>query len=454
MEVIMKKRSILFMEIAVLFAVWTIPLFAGGGSQSAGGSMAGNAKEINFSWWGDETRNVATRKAVDFFMQDNPGISVVTSVLPGARETHDKILIELSAGTAPDLFQFSTEWMVSVAYTPKPVLQDLNELKEYIDFSTFDPSVLNAGLIRNRLLGLPTGVSGWEMSINLNALNAYVQKTGKPLPPTYGESWTVEDFIAFARDFKKTMGEDSALVEIGYDNSMHLFASTLSEITGAFYIDENANLKSTLQNITDALKLMQRYTEAGVLPAGNLQVEAIGQGTIGSVMVAEGKWVGWFNWTSNIPANETRSSSPVRLLAIPIIGRPQYDGFFVRPSQFWSISASSKFKPEAAKLLDYIVNNPKAIEALEQQRAVPPTTKGQEILAKLGKLEGPVYTATNFLVKNAASSYTPFILIEEVAQTFRDEYARFITGGSTAEASAKIIYDKWQNILADIRKTM
>ncbi|MDR0718394.1 MAG: hypothetical protein LBF78_02070, partial [Treponema sp.] len=181
---------------------------------------------------------------------------------------------------------------------------------------------------------------------------------------------------------------------------------------------------------------------------------SFGQGTISNVMVAEGKWVGWFNWTSNIPNNETSSSSPVRLLAIPIIGRPQYDGLFVRPSQFWSISGSSKFKPEAAKLLDYIVNNPKAIEALELQRAVPPTTKGQEILAKLGKLEGPVYTATNFLIKNAASSYTPFILIEEVAQTFRDEYARFITGGSTAEASAKVIYDKWQSILADIRKTM
>jgi ABC-type glycerol-3-phosphate transport system substrate-binding protein len=227
----------------------------------------------------------------------------------------------------------------------------------------------------------------------------------------------------------------------------------LSEITGAFYIDGNGILKSSLQNITDTLKLMQRFTEAGALPAGNMQIESFGQGTISNVQVAEGKWAGWFNWTSNIPNHESSSSSEVRLMSIPTIGRPEYDGLFVRPAQFWSISGSSKVKTEAAKLLDYIVNNPKAIEALELQRSVPPTSKGQEVLAKLGKLEGPVYTSTSYLMKNAASSYTPFILVQEISQTFRDEYANFITGKATAEASAKVIYDKWQNVLADIRKT-
>jgi ABC-type glycerol-3-phosphate transport system substrate-binding protein len=450
----MKKRRILSFGIAVLLVVGTLPLFAGGESQAAGDKAAEGVKEINFVWWGDDTRNAATRKAVDLFMQDNPGISVVATVWPSGGDYHDKILIQLSAGTAPDLFCFSTEWMVDVAYTPKPVLQDLNELKEYIDFSTFDASVLNSGLIRDKLLGLPTGVSGYGMYVNLNVLTAYAQKSGKALPPTYGESWTIEDYIAYAQDFKKTMGPDYALLVSGYDSILHWFYPLLSELTGAFYIDGNATLKSTQQNITDALKLMQRFTEAGILPAGNLQVESFGQGTITNVMVAEGKWAGWFDWTSQIPSIESSSSSPVRLMAIPTIGRPQYDGLFVRPSQFWSISGSSKFKPEAAKLLNYIVNDPKAIEALELHRAVPPTTKGQELLAKLGKLEGPVYTATNFLIKNAASSYTPFIRIQEVNQAFRDEYARFITGGSSAEASAKVIYDKWQNILTNIRKTM
>jgi len=98
------------------------------------------------------------------------------------------------------------------------------------------------------------------------------------------------------------------------------------------------------------------------------------------------------------------------------------------------------------------MNDPRAIKALEVQRSIPPTEKGQKVLADLGILSGPTYEATAYLSKVAAASYSPFILVREIQDIFRDEYTKFITGNQTAEAAGKAVYNSWQTALVGIRR--
>ncbi|MDR1901335.1 MAG: hypothetical protein LBQ88_03495 [Treponema sp.] len=140
-------------------------------------------------------------------------------------------------------------------------------------------------------------------------------------------------------------------------------------------------------------------------------------------------------------------------MAYPVLGRPEFDGIYVRPAQYWSIANASKNQVLAAKLLNFIINDAAAITALELYRSAHPTEKGQKILADLGILQGPAYVSTSYLMQTAASPYSAFILIPEVLEILRNEYSRFITGGATAEAAGKTIYNEWQRVLTNLRRS-
>ncbi|MDR1901336.1 MAG: extracellular solute-binding protein [Treponema sp.] len=237
-------------------------------------------------WWGDEPRHIATQKAVAEFEKANPGKKITALPTP-FDGYHDKIIIQLSSGTAPDLFCFSAEWLADVGFARNPVLKNLKELSDYIDFSSLNSTLVAGGVINDKLLGIPTGISGWAMSYNLNVHNEFARKTGHALPPGPGETWTVEDLIGYGRAFKAAMGSDYALFNTARTDLSQFIVCMLSEYAGKFYISDRAELMASEQNIADTLKLFARFTEAGVLPAGNLQVESLGEAsTVGTIYVA------------------------------------------------------------------------------------------------------------------------------------------------------------------------
>ena len=424
---------------------------SGGGQQGGGGAAQADTNRASFMWWGDEPRHLATQKAIDEFHRAFPG-KVITALPNPFDGYHDKIIIQLSSGTAPDLICFSAEWMSEVGFAQNPVLVDLKNFSSIIDFSTVSPSLLGGGTINDRLLGIATGISGWTLNYNINVLTEFSRRSGRPLPPAPGESWTMDEFIEYSRVFKQTMGPDYCMVTTSFDQLGHILVSMLSEIAGKFYISDKAELQVTEQNIVDTFRLFARFTEAGVLPAPNLQVESLGESTIIATNVAAGRWAGWWSWTSNIPENANSSRSEIGLMAFPTLGRPEYDGLFVRPAQFWVIPTASRNQITAAQLLDFILNDSRAIAALEVQRSIPPTEKGQKVLADLGILSGPTYESTAYLTRVAGASYSPFILVREIMDIMRNEYSRFITGGNTAEAAGRAVYTNWQSALVGIRR--
>ncbi len=440
----MKKKMVI--GIAILIIATMVPVFAAGESETAA------SKPVTFMWWGNETRHAATNAAVDQYMAANPDKKVTTMPNP-FDGYHDKIIIQLANGTAPDLFCFSTEWMAEVAYTKDPVLKNLYDLSDYIDLSEFSENLYKGGEINGRLLGLPTGISGWTYTYNINKLQEYVQKTGNPLPPGPGESWTFEEFIQYGKDFHDAMGPSSALIATTKDSLSHFLVHVLSEIAGAYYVNDQAQMQFTRSDLVETLNLFERMTDVGLLPAGRQQVESLSGTTVTTTNVAAGNWAGWYCWTSNVAENEDTSNSPVGIMAYPSLGRPEADGLFVRPAQFWAISRDSKNAEDAARLLNFIVNDPKSIAELELQRSVPPTEAGQKVLADMGVLSGPAYESTRYLMQSADSKYTPFILVAELTEALRNEYSKFIVGSQTVDKTADSLMSQFDSILSRIRKT-
>lgn len=441
----MSKKKLLGI-VTLMLIVTLVPVFAAGTAEQE------SKKPVTFMWWGNETRHVATNSAVAQYKLANPGKEVTTMPNP-FDGYHDKIIIQLANGTSPDLFCFSTEWMSEVAYTKNPVLKDLYELKDFIDLSSMSENLYKGGEINGKLLGIPTGISGWTYNYNINKLQEYSDKTGNPLPPGPGESWTFDEFIQYGKDFHNAMGPSSALLVTSKDQLSHFLVHVLSEVAGAYYINEQAQIQFTRDDLFETLRLFKKMTDVGLLPAGRQQVESLTGTTVTTTNAASGNWAGWFSWTSNVAENEATTNSPIGIMAYPTLGRPQADGLFVRPAQFWVIARDSKNAEDAAQLLNFIVNDPRSIAELKLERSVPPTAIGQKVLADMGILSGTSYDSTRYLMQTAGAKYTPFILIPELTESLRNEYAKFIVGTRTAEQTVDALMSQFESILTRIRKS-
>ena len=444
----MKKLSVLVLVLVSLF----MPLFAGGAGEKADPSAALAAEyepaEISFMWWGNDTRNAATIAAGDIYMEQNPGESIV--YMPNPFDGyHDKIIIQLANGTAPDLFCFSTEWMGEVGFAENPVLLDLNLVSdEYLDTSTIDPNLLAGGGYNGKLFGIPTGVSGWMFGYYKAALDEYVAKTGAPYPPAPGETWTLEEMYEYGKAYHEAMGPTSCLFHTSQELGNFL-VYVLSELNGEFYLDESCHLTFTEDKLLEAFKIVKAFTEAGVLPPPALQVEMYAGGT--DNYLATGAAGGAFMWTSNIAEHEGKVNTSVVPMAYPVIGRPENDGLFIRPAQFWSIKSTSEHPNNAAKLLNFIVNSPDAIRALGLERSVPPTQTGQDVLAEAGMLEGNVYESTAYLMESAGAPYNWFILQTQVIDEIEDYYQEVILDKMTPEEAAPSLMASLEKITAEVR---
>ena len=423
-------------------------LFANG-SKEASGAAAGSA-HLRFMWWGDPIRDKATVAMVDAFEKTHPNITISTEPNPYTGY-HDKIIIQLTSGSAPDVICFSTQWTSEVAYGAKPLLYDLNDLKDVVNLSTFQKSLLDGGVVNGHLLGLPTGISGWAFFYNTKVLNEFAAKSGAGLPPGPGKDWTIDQFIAYAQKFHQTMGNDYTFLAMSSDQVTYPFLSFLSEYAGKFYITPDAKINFTKADLVKTLELFKRFTDAGVYGSPASQLAAM-TASDSNAAVASGHTPVIFDWTSTIAQNEGVAGSPMAIMAYPEVGAKTHDGIFIRPAQFWSIAASTKYPKQAGEFLNYMVNDPTAIQALGLVRSVPPTEAGQKVLADLGQLKGSIYTGTLYMMKEASAAYNPFILLPEIQEALRTEYSHYISGDKSADQAATDMIAKFQQVLAQKRQ--
>ena len=129
--------------------------------QTVDADEGGNGEEITLrvSWWGPEGRHEATLAAMDYYMEQHPGIKLVGEY--GDWNGHyDKIVTQLASGTAPDIIQVNDRWYYDFTIGMDAVI-DMNTLTDYVDLSAFDQSFLeNYCSYDGKLLGLPLGVTG------------------------------------------------------------------------------------------------------------------------------------------------------------------------------------------------------------------------------------------------------------------------------------------------------
>src|SRR5690606_11664721 len=88
--------------------------------------------------------------------------------------------------------------------------------------------------------------------------------------------------------------------------------------------------------------------------------------------------LGIWQWSNQFVALQQIADRPFALAPLPGPNREQ--GLYLKPSMFFSISENSKVKEEAAKFIDFFVNDIEANKLILGERGVPVSGKVKEAL--------------------------------------------------------------------------
>lgn len=118
---------------------------------------------LTFAFWGNDDRADRYDQLIDAFNEEHPNITV--NVTFGDFPSYwEKRATEVAGGGLPDVFQFSDSYLRQ--YGEPGYLLDLAEVADYVDFSTFEDSLLGTGRLNDVQYSLPTGYSMWANFVN------------------------------------------------------------------------------------------------------------------------------------------------------------------------------------------------------------------------------------------------------------------------------------------------
>lgn len=335
--------------------------------------------ELRIAWWGSQARHDRTIKVIEMFMAKYPNIKI-TSEYAAWADYWTKMNTQGAGGTLPDImqqdYQYITEW------TGKNWLLPLDSYVAdgTINLKNVAEASLSGGKINNKLYAINLGNNTLCFLVDEDGL----KKAGVSLP---SDKWTWADFETIATALKEkggfTYGSNDTLNNIELWKSLYLaygeWAWSKDGLTLGYTNDKP---------YIDFLNMSLKLQKAGVLPT---QADIAAMPTaLESGYFPTGKSGMWWGWTNMIVAVWTAAGDAKNFKVLPL-PRPtdaKQSENYIKPSMFWSITATSKHPKEAAMFIDYFTNSIEANEVLLAERGIPISSAVRDGLkAKMGKAQ-------------------------------------------------------------------
>ena len=343
---------------------------SGCGGATSPSSGGGNV-ELNFVYWGDSNRAKMTDAAIKIFEEKNPGITV-KSEYQDSGPYADKLATRFAGGNPPDVLNMANRTLLE--YAQRGTLADLKSLPE-INLDNIPQTIQSRGEVDGKLYGLATGVNLIGMVVN----KTITDQAGVTIPDD--KTWSWEDYARFATEVTQKTG--GKVYGAGYDVATEtgpiLFARQRGE---DFYTKDNKlgvsedTIREWFQYSVD-LRKAGGYPPAGFFEqiGGSPAQSYLAKGTVASQIIPINNFRGY---------NEAAGGNLV-LLRMPGETTEKRRGYSADPSMLWSVAAKSKHPKEAAKLLNFLINDVDGAAETLTQRGVPINPEVTEaIMPKLG----------------------------------------------------------------------
>lgn len=393
---------------------------AEGTGAAAADSASGDGEEvtIRFSWWGGDSRHVATQAAVDAFMKKYPNIKVECEY--GAWDGWtEKCATQLNGGTAPDLMQVNWNWLYQFSGDGS-TFADINSLTD-IDLSGFPEKIVDQCVVAGKLQAVPISVTGKCFFWNKTTF----EKAGLETPKT------MDDLLNAGAVFRGKLGDEYYPLAMYQYERMLLMLYYLEAKYGKEWVVDGA-VNYTADEVKDGLDWVCSLEDAHVLPKIEL---LLGDGA--TILEKNSKWAngtyaGFYEWDSaNTKFQEALEEGQEFVLGDFITGIGDTEAGLTKISQCFAITEASEHKKEAAMLLDFLMNDPEGVELCGLERGIVVNDTAKDILVAKDMLSGLTYEANQAVLKVANFTFDP---------NFENSELKDTTG---------VYYEVFENISAD-----
>lgn len=358
-------------------------------SDSAEAEGAAEPADIKFSWWGGDSRHEATENAVKAFMEKYPEISVTTEY--GAWSGwEEKQALNIVGGNGADVMQINWNWIDGYSGNGTN-FYDLNQFGDIIDLTQFPQEVLDVCSIDGKLMAIPVSTTGCLFFWNKNTFDMI----GCEIPTD------LDSLLEAGAKFKE-YGEDyyPFVIDTGY-NRMYLMVNYLESVYGKPWVEDGV-LQYTEEEIKEGLDFMTQLEEAHVMPTMAVTNGDMADSTDKNPKWIDGKYAGTYVWdTSSIKmadAIEESVNVPNQELVLgDFVKLGDYDGGFTKVSMAFAIPSSSENPEAAARLINFLLNEPEGVEICSLERGTPLSSAGRSLIEEKG-IGDPVLLKANAMV--------------------------------------------------------
>jgi oligogalacturonide transport system substrate-binding protein len=397
--------------------------------------------ELRMSWWGGNEIHRTLLDSVRRFEESHPDVRVRTEYT-GWTGHLERITTQIAGGTAPDLMQINWNWLVLFSRGDHGAFHDLRALDDVLDLVQFDAEATAMGTLGGRLAALPT-----SMAARLFYFNETTFAKAGLAPP---RNW--DELLAAGPVFRDRLGAGFYPLDLHLQDVVALTRSWHVQQTGQPLIDERGKrVNATPAQLAAMARFYQALVDAHVTP--DVRTRA----SYGHVAPHEmrpwidGRFAGTYQWISSIGKfiETLAPGQRVVLAPYPLREGARDAGLLYRPAMMYAINAHTAHPREAAQLMDFLLNDTGAVEAMGLKRGVPVSRRAVDSLADADRLHGLSVDGFN-QVRNLPHAVVESAWFEHarVRDAFIDAFERFAYGRVDADEMGLRLHDDLNRILA------
>jgi multiple sugar transport system substrate-binding protein len=348
----------------------------GGGDGGGGGD---DTVTLRFEWWGNPDRAKLTEQAIDLFEQRNPTIKIQTSYAE-FDAYFQKMATQIAGGSAPDVLQMDYRFISE--YGGRNVLLEFGTRGANVNTSQMNAALLEGGKVNGRVYGIPMA-----QNTQMFIYDPAAWRAAGAEPPADGWTWRdMED--AAAKVSADTGNRVRGVVDFG---GIEDWFEVWLRQRGKVLYTADGRLGYTAADVAAYWQQTDRLRRSGAATQADVTTRL--DGSQANDPVAKQTASSGFAYDSAFtPETFEIFGREMALAPFPSDGAEL--GQYAKPSMLISIARRSEHPREAARFIDFLLNDPAAGKVLGVSRGMP--VNGQIRQTVGAALTGPPKAAYEF----------------------------------------------------------
>jgi multiple sugar transport system substrate-binding protein len=323
--------------------------------------LAQSDVRLRMFWWGSRERAERTDKVNKLYQQNNAGLTISGESL-GWNDYWPRLATQTAGRNAADVLQMDYRYIFE--YARRGALLPLDDyLSNALNLGDFNKATIDSGKVDGRIYGVSLGLNSTALIYDKDIVRNFGLKA-----PTWQMTWkeigdlAVEITRAAKRD-RFTGIQDGGREEPALEVWVGQRGKSLYTPEGKLGFDE--------RDVGEWFAFWDELRKRGGCAAADTQ--ALDRGEIDANLLTLGKAAIAFAHSNQLVGFQALNKSKLGLSTFPDGGPGAKPGQYLKPAMLWSVSAQSKQKEAAVRLLNFFVADPEAGKLLGVERGVPPS---------------------------------------------------------------------------------